>query len=907
MKIWKYGRMEVKMKAIFNSKASAAVLGLLFISGFIVPVSADMPPPPTNRLDVGGNYQIGPPPSNFMFQVTDNPTNAGDDNLVWSHSGRMLAVDRSDPSVSPPNKYVCLLDIRNLGNIQVLGARSSAATNPLYCNITGWTWNDDRVLFGWQPQVGSPPHEGICRLMSCTTTGPTNVALFLESSPAGNPTNHLYSPSVLYDEYAGKERLLFLCSSAPNTPTEPGPGQRINLYTVTYDSGGTPNWSDRVQLTAFNTNLAIQSVKWCPELGTNYQPICNRLEILLTFPQMGGPIRQQGGENSRIIIFNNVREVIANPATAPVSISDPHFFMVLETNMLMDSQVSWTFDGQYVMYGRNSTNPPPPIKQQGEPASDLYSKKTDNPTNPAVKFEVPSSIQGGKKQWLCISPDGMKAAFTVNHKVFVIPMQFDNVAVTNQVPGQTTTNILTDASYTMVDVPGTAIDSNTTFQIVAPPSVDTNNFNGEFSGYARQFTVPGVSSQFNLNTNAEMTLHFSESDIPAGASATNLAVYVYNPQGTNAGQTGTWDKLDSVINTNLMTITCTAQHFSVYAIGRASAQTENPPVAPSGVSATKGTYQEKVSVTWTAAGNATSYQVWRNTVNDSSSAVKFSTEPTAANYDDTSATAGTLYYYWVKSKNASGVSSFSSYDTGYAMGVHSAYAADFDGDRKADPTVYYEGINTWGVKLSGSGYSPAINLLNYLGGPGYVGLGADFDGDAYADPAVYKAASGTWLVKLSASGYQILTLANFLGDSYKTAVAADFDGDRLADPAVYEASTGTWLVKLSSSGYTTLTLTAFLGESSCTALAADFDGDRLADPAIYKEATGVWTIKLSSAQYAPISITLGGYGYKALAGDIDGDGLADPAVFQPTTGNWILELSGSGYAQLPLNGFLGGL
>lgn len=876
--------------------------GLMLTVCFALPAFGQGPAD-TNRLQTGGNYQIAPPPSNMMFQVTANPTNAGDDNLIWSNSGRILAVDRSDPTVTNgSNKYISLLDVRDLGNIQVIGARSSAVSNGLFPNITSWTWNDDRVLFGWQPQLaGNPPQQGKCRLMSCASgDGPIDVQSFLMSDPQDNPTNHIYSPSVIYDQAAGKERLLCLVSSADNNPTGPGPGQRVNLYTVTYASGGVPNWNERVQLTAFNTNLSIQSAKWCPELGTNYQPICDRLVILITEAGGGGPVDPPPTpvENNKIATLTGVRDIIAGATPLPTSLADPRI-IILETNLTMNSQVSWTFDGQYVMFGRMTNMPPP-----SGPATDLYSIRADSATNTAVKFETPASISGGQKQWLCISPDGMKAAFTVDKQVYVIPLQFDNIAVT----GAVVTNVLTDASYTAVDVAGAAINSNTTFQIVAPPSVDTNNFNGEFSGFAREFSVSGVSSQFNLNTNAEMTLHFSQSDIPEGASATNLAVYVYNPQGTNAGQTGTWDKLNTVINTNLLTVTCTAEHFSVYAIGRASAQPEGTiPIAPTGISATKGSHQEKVLVTWTAAANATSYQVWRNTVNDSGTATRFTAAPTSASYNDTNATPGTLYYYWIKAQNIVGASSFSSSDSGYAMGVHNAYAADLDGDRKADPTVYYEGVTTWTVKLSGSGYSPALNLLNFLGGPGYVGLSADFDGDRLADPAAYKAATGTWLVKLSSGGYTLLTLTGFLGDSAKTAVAADLDGDAKADPTVYEAATGTWIVKLSSGGYAPLTLTGFLGSSGWSALAADFDGDGKADPTIYQAATGLWTIKLSSGQYAPIAISLGGSGWQALAGDIDGDGLADPAVFQPTTGNWIIELSGSGYAQLPLTGFLGGL
>ena len=440
-------------------------------------------PGDTNRLDAGGNYQIRPPPSNMMFRITDNPDNAGDDNLVWSHSGRMLAVDRTDPNITGPGspKYICLLDVHNLAAVQTLGARTSASNNPVFANITDWTWNDDRVLFGWQPQPpgNPPPPPGKCRLMSCAATGALNVAAFLQSDPQnGPPTNNVFSPSVIYDQAAGKERLLCLVSTGPN-PLDPDPATRLNLFTVTYAPGGVPDWADRVQLTRFNSNLPINSAKWCPELGTNYQPICNRLEMMVTY---GGSALND--ETNRIVILNNVQEIIADPSKAPTSLADPHF-MVVETNLLANSQVSWTFDGKYLMYGRMGDNRPP-----DPPAFDIYSKQSSSPTNPAVKFEVPSSISGEQQQWLCISPDGMKAAFTVDKQVYVIPLQFDNVAVT----GAVVTNVLTDASYTTVDVSGDAIPSNTTFSIVAPPSVDTNNFNGEFSGFVREFSVSGVSS-----------------------------------------------------------------------------------------------------------------------------------------------------------------------------------------------------------------------------------------------------------------------------------------------------------------------------------------------------------------------------------------------------------------------------
>jgi hypothetical protein len=90
------------------------------------------------------------------------------------------------------------------------------------------------------------------------------------------------------------------------------------------------------------------------------------------------------------------------------------------------------------------------------------------------------------------------------------------------------------------------------------------------------------------------------------------------------------------------------------------------PSAPMGVSASDGTFTDKVRVTWEASSGATSYEVWRHMSDSSGSASKISSpDPTGTSYDDTSATAGTTYYYWVKAVNATGTSSFSLSDSGY--------------------------------------------------------------------------------------------------------------------------------------------------------------------------------------------------------------------------------------------------
>ena len=90
----------------------------------------------------------------------------------------------------------------------------------------------------------------------------------------------------------------------------------------------------------------------------------------------------------------------------------------------------------------------------------------------------------------------------------------------------------------------------------------------------------------------------------------------------------------------------------------------NVPAAPTGLTATDGTYTDKVTVSWSAVSGATSYKVYRNTTSDSGTATQIGT-PTPTTYNDTTATAGTTYYYWAKATNAAGDSGFSGYDSGY--------------------------------------------------------------------------------------------------------------------------------------------------------------------------------------------------------------------------------------------------
>lgn len=174
--------------------------------------------------NTGGNYSIGAPTNTryLMQMTTTNGWNPyGDNNLVWSHSGRYLATARTPMGGggSYSYTYVNLIGFGKTGSITNLGARSD--TNDfIFPNTMDFTWNDDRILFvsPTRYQVSPPFPPRWLRIMSCTTTGDTSVTAFYNAPLT--VSNHVYSPSVIFDPDPAirKERLLFLVSNSTNSP-----------------------------------------------------------------------------------------------------------------------------------------------------------------------------------------------------------------------------------------------------------------------------------------------------------------------------------------------------------------------------------------------------------------------------------------------------------------------------------------------------------------------------------------------------------------------------------------------------------------------------------------------------------------------------------------------------------------
>ena len=88
---------------------------------------------------------------------------------------------------------------------------------------------------------------------------------------------------------------------------------------------------------------------------------------------------------------------------------------------------------------------------------------------------------------------------------------------------------------------------------------------------------------------------------------------------------------------------------------------------PTNILASDGTYTSKIQVSWSSAGGATGYEVWRFTNSNSSLATPIAHGLASSPYDDTNVTVGLVYFYWLKATNASGASALSSSNSGYAQ------------------------------------------------------------------------------------------------------------------------------------------------------------------------------------------------------------------------------------------------
>ena len=200
--------------------------------------------------------------------------------------------------------------------------------------------------------------------------------------------------------------------------------------------------------------------------------------------------------------------------------------------------------------------------------------------------------------------------------------------------------------------------------------------------------------------------------------------------------------------------------------------------------------------------------------------------------------------------------------------------ADFDGDGKTDIAIFRPSVGDWWYLASSDG----TQRTTHWGLAGDIPRPSDFDGDGRADFIVFRPSNGVWY----RSGTTGAMSAAVFGQAGDKPVTGDFDGDGKSDLAIYRPSTGDWWWLSSATGQQ---LATHFGISSDLPAPGDFDGDGRTDFAVYRASEGTWYI-LNSGTGQPTVTNFGLPEDKPVAADYDGDGRTDVAVFRPSTGVW---------------------
>lgn len=141
--------------------------------------------------------------------------------------------------------------------------------------------------------------------------------------------------------------------------------------------------------------------------------------------------------------------------------------------------------------------------------------------------------------------------------------------------------------------------------------------------------------------------------------------------------------------------------------------------APTNVSASDGTFTDKVTITWSPVSGAAYYEVYRSLTNDSAAATLLSS-PTLTTYDDSAVMDDTTYFYFIKAKNASDTSAFSASDTGFSD-TSGGGGGGSSGELNFTPgQTSWEvptGVTTVEVQLWGSGGGGGGGLFSMIAGP----------------------------------------------------------------------------------------------------------------------------------------------------------------------------------------------
>lgn len=251
---------------------------------------------------------------------------------------------------------------------------------------------------------------------------------------------------------------------------------------------------------------------------------------------------------------------------------------------------------------------------------------------------------------------------------------FDSVAMsaTELVNGVALTYTISNGKAMVGDNNGPAIPTSTDGDFVIPATLGncpvTTIANSAFDGCSRLksiklpvgVTAIGIWAFWGCSGLTDLTIPDGVTTIWDGAfeGCTRLVTVVI-PKSVSSINTGAFYNCSSL--TTVYVASGDANRIArLYPFEKSVNFVELNP--PSDVVASDGLYEDRVRISWSAAIDSTSYNIYRSTT--TSHPVSPIQNGVVSPYNDTTAIPGVVYYYWVEAVNAGGLS-ISSCDSGY--------------------------------------------------------------------------------------------------------------------------------------------------------------------------------------------------------------------------------------------------